>query len=41
MGSQRFPRADDNWEDLNLRNKKWVKWQKIYFKATSKKLLRG
>ena len=24
MGSQHFPRADDDWEELNLLNKDWT-----------------
>ena len=40
MGSQRFPRSDDDWEDLDPLDRKWKRWQKIYLKADSRELLR-
>jgi hypothetical protein len=39
MGSQRFPRADDDWEDLDPLNKDWATWQAIYLKADNRELL--
>ena len=36
MGSQRFPRSDDDWEDLDPLDRDWKRWQKIYLKADSR-----
>ena len=40
MGSQRFPRSDDDWEDLDPLDRDWKRWQNIYLKADSRELLR-
>ena len=40
MGSQRFPRSDDDWEDLDPLDRDWKRWQKIYLKADNRELLR-
>ena len=29
LGSQRFPKAENDWEDLDPLNKDWEKWQQI------------
>ena len=33
MGSQRFPRSDDDWEDLYPLDRDWKRWQNIYLKV--------
>ena len=40
MGSQQFPRSDNDWEDLDPLDRDWKRWQKFYLKADSRELLR-
>ena len=39
MSSNRFPHADDDWEDLDPLNRDWATWQRIYLKADNRELL--
>lgn len=33
LGSEQFPRANDNWEELNPHEQTWAAWKKLYKKA--------
>ena len=37
--SERFSRANEEWEDLKKFSKSWVKWCKIYTKADMKETI--
>ena len=40
LGSQRFPTADDAWEDLDKADRTWAKWKEVYKKADRKAKVR-
>ena len=37
--SKRFPRANEDWEDLENVSKSWMKWCKLYKKADMKETI--
>ena len=40
LSSERYPRANEDWEDLEKDSKSWKKWCKLYKKADMKETIR-
>ena len=40
LSSEKFPRANEDWEDLDKGNKLWEKWCKLYTKVDMKENIR-
>ena len=40
LSSERFPRANEDWEDLEEDSKSWKKWCELYKKADMKETIR-
>ena len=40
LETERYPKADDVWEDLAKKERKWLKWKKIYKKVDHKAIIK-
>ena len=40
LETESYPKADDVWEDLSKKERKWLKWKEIYKKADQKDIIK-
>ena len=40
LETEHYPKADDVWEDLSKKERKWLKWKEIYKKADQKDIIK-